>query len=89
MLAIAESQGTRYPFRVVLSHPQLRRQGFDYWHQEKSRIDCGLNEALEATTLLFSKRVDAERLVERIVSDLTSDESASPTQAARRYGSAE
>ena len=87
MLAIAECQGVRYPFRVVLSHPLLRKQGFAYWHGEKERIDCGLNDAVDATTLLFAKRADAERLVEKITSDLSSDETSSPVAAPRRYGS--
>lgn len=71
MLTITENQGIRYPFRVVLNHPLLRTQGFQYWSREKELVDCGLNDALDATTLLFAKRTDAERLVETIISDLS------------------
>jgi hypothetical protein len=73
VLAIAEGQGLRYPFRVVLRHPLLRKQGFAYWHREKERLDCGLNDAVDATTLLFAKRADAEHLVQSIASDLSAD----------------
>ena len=70
MLTITENQGVRYPVRIVLNHPLLRKQGFEYWSREKELIDCGLNDALDATTLLFAKRTDAERFVETITSDL-------------------
>ena len=84
MLAIAESQGVRYPFRVVLSHPRLRKQGFAFWHREKERLDCGLNEGVDATTLLFGKRTDAQRLLETIMSDVAPDDgSANPVSVHR------
>ena len=84
MLAIAEGQGVRYPFRVVLNHPLLRKQGFAYWHDEKERIDCGLNDSVDATTLLFAKRADAERLVQSITSDLSSDKTSTSDTAVQR-----
>ena len=74
MLTIDESNGAKYPFRVVITHPVLRKQGFAYWHREKDHSDCGLNDALDATTLYFSNRTDAERLVHNITSDLASSD---------------
>ena len=48
MIAIVETQSFKYPFRVVIEHPSLRKQGFEYWHSMKERIDCGLDDALDA-----------------------------------------
>ena len=60
MLVVSESVGVRYPYRVTVTDNFARSRAFRFWHREKERIDCGFDDALEASTLLFSKRSDAE-----------------------------